>query len=338
MTSIRIFVLAYMVFVILSEQALPYLHGKRLFGVLVPGDIRYGVEGAAVIRRYELYLLPWSIACLIAMIFVPISWICLGAGAAMAVYLIATLRGFAVANASARKFVVVGHSIHTATLTDTDDDSQGIGWRFLPPLAIPCAAALDVYLHWQQIPQRYAVHWAHDGTANGWANKTFAGLYGPPLFGALIIVFLAGISLSILNGSRRSSPTSPAVSLCTLLAFMAAFCSSLTPFIALHPPLPYAVFSPLFASLIVLFFLMLGRIFYRMFKTANDPEDGDFTAPEYWRGGMVYSNPDDPAIYVQTPVGGFYTLNLGNRASWILLARIVLYITGMAVLAHALWR
>jgi uncharacterized membrane protein len=338
MTSIRMFVLAYMVFVILSEQSLPYLHGKRLFGVLVPGPIRYGAEGAAVIRHYELRLLPWSIACLIAMIFVPIAWIYLGAGAAMIVYVIATLRGFAVANASARKFAVAGTSIRTASLTDSGDNSPSIGRRFLPPLAVPCAAALDVYLHWQQIPERYAIHWAHDGTANGWAIKTFNGLYGPPLFGALIIVFLAGISLSILHGSRRSSPASLAVSLCTLLAYMVAFCSSLTSFIALHPPLPYAVFSPLFASLIVVSLLMLVRIFYRMFKTPNEPGDGDYTAPEYWRGGMVYYNPDDPAIYVQTPVGGFYTLNFGNRASWLLLARIVFYITGMAILAHALWR
>jgi uncharacterized membrane protein len=338
MTTIRMFVLACTVFVILSEQALPYLHGKRLFGVLVPAPIRYGAEGGAVIRRYELYLLPWSIGCLISMIFVPITWIYLGAGAAMAVYLMATLRGFAVANASARKFAVAGTSIRTVSLTESDDNSASIGWRFLPPLAVPCAAALDVYLHWQRIPERYAIHWAHDGTANGWATKTSAGLYGPPLFGALIVVFLADISLSILHGSRRSSPTLPAVSLCMLFAYMAALSSSLAPFIALHPPLPYAVFSPLFAALIVLFLLMLVRIFYRMFKTANEPGDGDYTAPEFWRGGMVYYNPDDPAIYVQGPVGGFYSLNFGNRASWFLLARIVLYMTGMDLLAHALWR
>lgn len=337
MITVRMFALAYMVFLLLAEHALPYLHGKRLFGVLVPGPIRYGVEGAGIIRHYELHLLPWSTACLLAMIFVPISWIYPGAGAAMVVFVIATLRGFAVANASARKFAVAGGSIRTASLTDTVDDSPRIGWRFLPPLAIPCAASLDVYMHWLQIPERYAVHWAHDGTANGWATKTFAGLYGPPLFGALIIVFLAGLSLSILHGSRRGSPTSTAISLCTLFAYTAAFCSSLLPFISLHPPLPFAVFSPLFAALIVLFLLMLGRVFYRMFKTANEPGADDYTPPEYWRGGMIYYNPDDPAIYVQTPVGGFYSLNFGNRESWFLIARIVLYATGMAALAHALW-
>ena len=337
MTAIRTLALAFMVFLLLAEHALPYLHGERLFGVLIPGDIRYGVEGAAIIRRWELHLLPWSIVCLIAVIFLPISWIFLGAGAAMVVFLIATLRGFAVANASARKFAVAGHNIRTASLTDTDNDSPRIGWRFLPPLAVLSAAAFDVYLHWQQIPQRHAVHWAHNGTANGWETKTLAGLYGPPLYGALIVVFLASISLSILLGSRRSSPASPAVSLCTLCAYAAAFCFSLAPFIALHPPLPYAIFSPIFASLIVVFFLVFGRIVYRMIKAANVPGNGDFTAPEFWRGGMVYFNTDDPALYVQSQVGGFYTLNFGNRASWFLIARIVLYAAGMAALAHALW-
>jgi uncharacterized membrane protein len=331
------FALAYMTFLLFAEHALPYLHGSRLFGVFVPNQIRYGTEGSAIIRRYELYLLPWSIACLLAVILAPVTWIYFMAGAAMLVFLIATLRGFAVANASAQRFAVANTRIRTARITDSDEGSPCIGWRFFPPLAILCATSLDVFAHWQQIPERYAIHWAHDGSANGWAAKTCAGLYGPPLFGALIVVFLAGISLSILHGSRRSSPVSPAVSLCALFAYLAAFLASLTPFTALHPPLPVAVFSPILAAIIAVFFLVLGRIVYRMIKAVNVPGDGDFTSPEYWRGGMVYYNPDDPAIYVQTQVGGFYTLNFGNRASWLLLARIVLYATGMALLAHALW-
>ena len=49
-------------------------------------------------------------------------------------------------------------SIRTANLTDSGEDSPRIVWRFLPPLAILCAPAMDVYLHWQQIPERYAIH------------------------------------------------------------------------------------------------------------------------------------------------------------------------------------
>ena len=58
----------------LMEHALPYFHGKRLFGVVVPGEIRYGGRGAELIRRYELQLLPWTIISLVAASFLPLSW------------------------------------------------------------------------------------------------------------------------------------------------------------------------------------------------------------------------------------------------------------------------
>jgi uncharacterized membrane protein len=45
-----------------------------------------------------------------------------------------------------------------------------------------------------------------------------------------------------------------------------------------------------------------------------------------WKSGIFYVNPDDPAIFVQKRYGIGYTLNFGNRASWVVVALILIAI------------
>jgi uncharacterized membrane protein len=44
----------------------------------------------------------------------------------------------------------------------------------------------------------------------------------------------------------------------------------------------------------------------------------------YWKGGMLYANPDDPALFIEKPSGLGYTLNLGRPAGWAVLAILLL--------------
>jgi uncharacterized membrane protein len=51
---------------------------------------------------------------------------------------------------------------------------------------------------------------------------------------------------------------------------------------------------------------------------------GDTTPDECWTLGMIYYNPDDPALVVETRVGRFgCDLNFGNKWSWVVCAVIV---------------
>ena len=47
------------------------------------------------------------------------------------------------------------------------------------------------------------------------------------------------------------------------------------------------------------------------------------TPEQFWRGGIFYVNSDDPAIFVQKRIGIGYTLNFGNRWSWVILGFVL---------------
>jgi len=52
-----------------------------------------------------------------------------------------------------------------------------LGWA-LPPFAFPLATALYLHAHWDQIPDRFPIHWGASGQPNGWAHRTAGGVYG----------------------------------------------------------------------------------------------------------------------------------------------------------------
>jgi len=72
--SIRLYLWLPLAISLASLHALPFVpRPDRLFGVAVPREIRYGNEGRQALRRYELRLLPWTVAALFASLWLPLS-------------------------------------------------------------------------------------------------------------------------------------------------------------------------------------------------------------------------------------------------------------------------
>jgi uncharacterized membrane protein len=51
---------------------------------------------------------------------------------------------------------------------------------------------------------------------------------------------------------------------------------------------------------------------------------GDRTPDECWKGGLIYYNPEDPALWVEKRFGFGWTVNFGNRRAWFVLGGILL--------------
>lgn len=51
---------------------------------------------------------------------------------------------------------------------------------------------------------------------------------------------------------------------------------------------------------------------------------GDRTDDRFWLGGLIYVNPDDPAVFVEKRFGVGYTLNFGSPWAWALLTSLLL--------------
>ncbi|NKI35186.1 hypothetical protein HFP89_08405 [Wenzhouxiangella sp. XN79A] len=67
------------------------------------------------------------------------------------------------------------------------------------------------------------------------------------------------------------------------------------------------------------------------FDRPGHPDEGDRSPDAAWKLGMVYFNPDDPALWLEKRFGVGYTLNFGRPMAWV----IVLGLLGASVLMIA---
>lgn len=70
--------------------------------------------------------------------------------------------------------------------------------------------------------------------------------------------------------------------------------------------------------LLPIWLLATGR-----FATPGSPEQGDRSPDEAWKLGLVYYNPDDPALWLEKRFGVGYTLNFARPMAWVIIAAIL---------------
>jgi uncharacterized membrane protein len=60
----------------------------------------------------------------------------------------------------------------------------------------------------------------------------------------------------------------------------------------------------------------------------------DGTPDRYWKAGIFYVNPGDPAVFVEKRFGIGYTVNFGRPAAWVILGAVLLIPLVAGVLAR----
>jgi uncharacterized membrane protein len=186
------------------------------------------------------------------------------------------------------------------------------------PFALLAGAAAVLDARWEEIPERFAVHFAIDGRVNGWAPRTPAAVYAPLLLGAGIVglLILLRAAIALLPASALGTPAAAAsrrhggAVLLGVEVMVAALCATVS-FLALGATLGM-VLGVVGAGLVLLF---LG-IGWNVVILTRRPPDGGAT-PGGWRaGGLVYGDPADPALWVPKRIGIGWTLNFGHPAAW----------------------
>ncbi|HEV2387163.1 MAG TPA: DUF5808 domain-containing protein [Candidatus Acidoferrales bacterium] len=94
----------------------------------------------------------------------------------------------------------------------------------------------------------------------------------------------------------------------------------------LPPPGPIAAATPspgLLLGLGIALLLALALLDYVLrLKISAAPDDR--TDERYWKAGMFYANPKDPALFVSKPSGLGYTVNFARPAGWAVLVALLL--------------
>jgi uncharacterized membrane protein len=317
------------------------------FAITVPPGFRDGAEGVDILRRYRREV--W-IHSLIALALILLSARGRLALALLQVGVFWQLLGCFVAYLRARSRVMP-HSVAPATLREADLAPRQArlpgGWAFqLGPFAILAAVALWLHSHWEQIPERFPVHWGIDGKPNGWATRSFSGVYGPLIVAACVCAGVAllayGVSrwtrrIQVRGGPGQSERRFQHIRLSVLLeteyflALLFAWVGSLALRSQAQMPSPLTVIVPALAFTVLVMVVMVrtGQGGSRLpeYRSLSPPSVaapvGDRTLDRYWIVGIFYVNRSDPAIIVEKRFGLGYTLNFGQPVSWIVIGLLV---------------
>ncbi|HXO45252.1 MAG TPA: DUF5808 domain-containing protein [Candidatus Cybelea sp.] len=210
----------------------------------------------------------------------------------------------------------------------------------LGPFVILLATACYIQAHWNQIPDRFPVHWGINGMPDGWSGRTPLGVYGPLLFGAALVIAISVPAYAISHSTQRVSAAGgtqgqgefahrTAVVLLGVEYFIAAVLSlvALLPFTG----------NPGMVPIVILTVGILASAFFlsRWLGRGRDWSQHIPGSDACWKLGMFYFNPDDPALFVEKRIGIGYTINFAHGSSWIVLALTLVLPLGLGALA--LW-
>lgn len=212
-------------------------------------------------------------------------------------------------------------------------------------LALLLPVGLLIY-YYPELPERLPVHWNARGEPDGWARKSFLTVFLLPILG----VYLQVVFLTVKHGVLQTKLTLPAqqaeeylrlkekgigmmVQLMDRLRLVVTVLFATLELNLLATTLeqythwkPYlniglwglAILVPILTIFSVLGMVRLdaelrekvGRVYVQR------PED----AKCWYLGGLIYYNPNDPAVFVEKLVGIGMTVNMGNWRALLYLA------------------
>lgn len=315
------------------------------FAVSVVPDFRHSPEAAHVLRSYRIQ----------ALVHVLISFGLILTGAALdrAVFLILGTLWLAVgpliaisqAHKKALPHAVAHSTIREASLTPHSRQLPG-GWLLqLMPFAILLVTSLYVSAHWNEIPDRFPVHWGINGMPNGWSTRTPLGVYGPLFFGAGLVALISLVTYGVSHAARRipagpngAEKIDPAHRIALVLTGVEFFIAAMFALVGLLPLTgsPGAAPIVILAVGVMVCIIPLAKWQRRGFSTPGSVlHPGDGTPDACWKLGLFYFNPDDAALFVEKRIGIGYTINFARGPAWIILVITLVLPLGLATLAIA---
>jgi len=297
------------------------------FGATVDPDFPRSSEGRRLLRSYRLQLVLWSVAALA----VTLAWApehpLLGGLVPMVVLLaavsIAYWRNFRVVH---MRYGITRPEVRQASLSPAAAQANLRVGLIAPPFIALGLTALYLRLHWSEIPERFPVHWGADGQPNGWAIRDAHGVYGPLLMGIAMSVLVLVMAWVIARLSRNTVMRSVTVRSLEVLLYPLTLTFIVIGLLPLmRPANPAAI---VLLTIIPMLLTVVG-VMYWSYRKISVPAPETDVSPEpqrdaYWKAGMFYYNPNDPAIFVAKRVGIGYTINLGNKISWLVITGLLL--------------
>jgi uncharacterized membrane protein len=212
------------------------------------------------------------------------------------------------------------------------------GWLALAgPFLIVIAAAVLVYVQWDTIPDQFAS--MQRGSRGRLVPRSVRAVFGPFAFTSALLVAFTMQTVFLLKRTRQIASGGPASEAeyrfkrrTALQSIVATYLMAIGPsWFATQRVLGggtgtergWALWVGVIAVLtiaVVVWMVRVGQGGQRQVPPSAGTLPGDATPDRAWKGGLIYVNPSDPAVFVEKRLGVGWTLNLGNVWSWVFLA------------------
>jgi uncharacterized membrane protein len=318
----------------LSSIVPAFTRPDLLFAVTVPAGFRRSDAGRKIVRKYLVY--GWAGTALVTLLVIA----CGSREAALHIGVTGTLlvwfASFYLARRLSLPHAVPPDPVRVAVLSPRSESLPGGVMGVAFPFVVLALKAIEVSIRWDQIPDRFPIHWGLNGP-DRWADRTPLSVYGSLLGVALICALMLFIAWGILHASRRVSTVGENAAterrfrrynVLGLMALAYVFALTLPPIPAMYLIVPYAPFLIIATAIGLVVSLAIsgqgGTRFpeYRPVLSDAAPA-GDSTTDNYWKLGIIYFNRDDPALFVEKRFGMGWTVNFGNRWCWVLIAALL---------------
>ncbi|MCM3570528.1 DUF1648 domain-containing protein [Neobacillus mesonae] len=220
---------------------------------------------------------------------------------------------------------------------------------FVIPFLISIATIAFTLLNYQQIPDRFPTQYNFSGEITTWTNKSYRSVLLMPIMQIYLTLLFLFINIVISKAKQQVSAANPEESLkqnitfrrrwslFTILMGTGLIIVFMLPQFSLIYPISHQLlmYVPLAYALIacggsIILSITTGQGGSRVRSTAGiNGQVIDRDDDRYWKLGMFYFNPKDPAIFLEKRFGIGWTNNWAHPLSWIFIIVVILLAFGL---------
>lgn len=292
------------------------------FGVTTGAEFAASPEGRKLATRHRA--LVWASTLGAALFLLSPSHPAAFVGA-VATQLAGMAAGWLLGHRDARGHAIAPGTARVASLQPDEAFPQRALALIASASVVLAASWTFVVSRYEEFPQRLPVHYNLHGLADRFEDKSWAWVLMPLIVGTCVVALVASNAYWVFVSSRRGGSPETVENrrdhqrlVSNSLSVLSLLVSLMFALIAIGPVLGKGTHLP-GGWLMLAFVVAILTVVIRMLVKWNDLPggSGDDTPDECWKWGLVYWNPQDPAIFVEKRDGVGYTVNFGNSKSWI---------------------
>ena len=308
----RLFLIALYTIVGIFLLFLPELtRGRRLFGVPLESDARGSVLARRAFSGYRTAVFTISLLVVVLCLLSPVEVLRKAQSFLFLPMALSAVVAFNWAHLKLRPLAQIDQSHHrrSVELSAEPDQTRWIALLGSLPIVLLSVIAVTLYIYWERIPHRVAVHFGTNGP-DRWLDRSTLVVYGPVLIGLEIFVWLLLLAFIAWSGMRRSRGRWLFVG---LMLWLEHLLGSMFSLVSLSPIVP-AISQVWIPALLVGTWIIVGIAALRRLQKKEEAVES--TPDQCWKAGLFYFNRNDPALLVEVREGNNFMLNFANPMSW----------------------